>query len=200
MGIYSYTFEMQMPLFVICLLACLVGVLLYYKLKKNHKYKLSFMILFIIYLLVFFSVTIFPITIVTELGKGTFIDTNQGAFFQLIPGAGLEDITMYSFIKQIIGNILLFVPMYFFIRYIMEGRKKATLKSIGIGILASFGIELVQLLINIITNYANHICDIDDIICNTIGVVVGALLFMLIGKIKVMNKFVKEKIVYKNYN
>ena len=82
----------------------------------------------------------------------------------------------------------------------MEGRKKATLKSIGIGILASFGIELVQLLINIITNYANHICDIDDIICNTIGVVVGALLFMLIGKIKVMNKFVKEKIVYKNYN
>lgn len=194
MELLSYTIEMQPLLFSACAFICILGVLLFYKYKKNHKYQLYFILLFAFYILVLLSLTMFPLKFITEAGRNTQIADTSMPFVQLIPGTILKNSIPYNILKQVLGNILLFVPMYFFMKYIT----KSTLKSIFIGIGVSFGIELIQLLIDILTNYSNHICDIDDIICNSIGIFLGALIFKIITLIKPLDDFIKKYIVYKS--
>ena len=76
-----------------------------------------------------------------------------------------------GFIKNTIGNIVLFVPYGFFCFYYTKEKR------ISIGILvaciASFCIELVQFLIG-------RSFDIDDIILNVFGAIIGFLLYKLL--------------------
>ena len=69
--------------------------------------------------------------------------------------------------NNIIQNILLFVPLGFLI-----GDKRVIL----IGLLLSIGIELAQYIFRL------GYCELDDVLNNTIGVAIGALLFKKFGK------------------
>ena len=64
------------------------------------------------------------------------------------------------------------------------------------GMVCSFSLEIIQLLIDVITRYPNRVCDIDDFILNSIGVIIGYLLYVLISKISVTDKLFK-RLVYK---
>ena len=55
---------------------------------------------------------------------------------------------------------------------------------------------MIQLLIDVITRYPCHVCDIDDFILNSIGVIIGYLLYVLISRISVTDKLFK-RLVYK---
>lgn len=73
-------------------------------------------------------------------------------------------------------NILLFVPFGFGLPFITDFRMK---KVVFIGLLCSFLIELLQLTTGLISGISFRIADVNDILFNTTGVVIGYLLFVV---------------------
>lgn len=145
-----------------------------YLIKNNQKfcfYKELFMLLFILYVMCLFEIV-------------TLQDQNYG-LSNIIP---FKEIFRYEvgsrlFIKNIIGNILLFLPYGYFASDYLKSKKMWPICLLTM--LVSVTIECVQL--NIGRTY-----DIDDVILNTIGGIIGYWLYRLIEKIKVkLPKFFK---------
>lgn len=144
-------------------------------LKKNNQkfcfYKELFMLLFILYVMCLFEIV-------------TLQDHNYG-LSNIIP---FKEIFRYEvgsrlFIKNIVGNILLFLPYGYFASDYLKSKKMWPICLLTM--LVSVTIECVQL--NIGRTY-----DIDDVILNTIGGIIGYWLYRLIEKIKVkLPKFFK---------
>lgn len=88
--------------------------------------------------------------------------------------------------RNIILNILLFVPMGFLIPLLNKKLRKPYI-TIGIGFLISLLIEIIQAIAHI------GICELDDIFNNTIGTVIGYCLFYAIFIIR--NKEESKKIL-----
>lgn len=78
-------------------------------------------------------------------------------------------------LAQIIMNILLFIPIGLFIGGALK--KKQLLNAMGIGFALSFFIELTQLV------STRGVFNIDDIIHNTFGCVIGYLCFIICYKL-----------------
>lgn len=81
----------------------------------------------------------------------------------------------YKFMKNIVGNILLFVPYGFFSSYYINNKKIGT--NIVLCLIATFCIESIQY-------YIGRVFDIDDIILNVLGGFCGYLLFVALTAIK----------------
>ncbi|MBA3927351.1 VanZ family protein [Listeria rustica] len=79
------------------------------------------------------------------------------------------------FLRQVVGNILLFVPLGFSLPIIVK--KFSWKKVVLTGFLISLSIELGQWLLGLYLGYNYRATDIDDLIFNTIGTFLGVLLF-----------------------
>lgn len=79
------------------------------------------------------------------------------------------------FLKNVIGNMIMFMPYGFFISYFLKAEKKSTI--IYLSIIVSLTIEITQLIIG-------RVFDVDDIMLNIIGGLIGFYLyqFMIIMK------------------
>lgn len=133
------------------------------KREKFVLYKELTYLLFIIYLLSLFYIV-------------TFQDDNYG-MSNLIP---FKEIFRYKFtsrlfVKNIIGNILLFMPFGLFIAAYLDYKK--IYPTIILSLISSISIEVVQLIIG-------RVFDIDDIILNVIGGTIGALIYVILDKIR----------------
>lgn len=84
-----------------------------------------------------------------------------------------ENVELY---KDIIGNILLFIPFPFFLFFFF--RVKTFSRLLFISIAASFLIEALQYLMNV------GVADVDDLVLNTIGSLLGILLLATIRNFK----------------
>lgn len=127
-------------------------ILVRIKYKKKIEFNKEFsLIMFIIYLLILFFIVTYP---VNEYGYN-----NYSLFRELLR----YKIGSNGFINNIIGNILLFIPFGMFLRYYF---KLKIISLIFITILYSLSIEVTQILIN-------RVFDIDDIILNLIGAIIG---------------------------
>lgn len=107
--------------------------------------------------------------------KDYFVDitTGRGFFFTII---------------NFFGNLAVFVPIGFFVALLFE---KATWKrSFAVGLGMSFGIEVCQW-------FLMRSSDIDDIILNTFGAVLGYFVYLLLKKIfpQLTESFLPKKIV-----
>ena len=121
-------------------------------------YKELFMLAFLIYAMLLFYVV-------------TFQDVNYGTN-NFIP---FKEILRYKFgskvfMRNILGNILLFAPFGLFVSYIMKTRKVTPI--LFISLVTSGVIEYTQLKIG-------RTFDIDDIILNVAGGFVGYLIFII---------------------
>lgn len=141
--------------------------------KKFIIHKELFGFVFIMYILCLYHVV-------------TFQDINYGTN-NFIP---FKEMFRYSvgslkFIKNIIGNILLFVPFGFFSSYYLKAKKIST--PFILTLITSLTIEIVQY-------YIGRVFDIDDIILNVLGGVIGALIYIILDKIRdnLPNPFNKE--------
>lgn len=138
-----------------------------YIIKNNQKfcfYRELFMLLFIVYVMCLFEIV-------------TIQDHNYG-LSNYIP---FKEIFRYKigsrlFIKNIIGNILLFLPYGYFSADYLKSKK--ILPICLLTMLVSITIECVQLNIG-------RTFDIDDVILNTLGGIAGYLLYRLMEKIKI---------------
>lgn len=100
-------------------------------------------------------------------------------------------ISMFSYYYNLYGNILWFVPMGFGSAYLLK-KKHSFLRTLSIGFLVSFSIETLQYLLD------TGIPDIDDLIFNTLGTMIGIWFFHFIHwtrskRIKKQDKLINKK-------
>ncbi len=144
-------------------------------LKGNKKFVLHkelMALVFIIYILCLYYVV-------------TSQDINYGGV-NLIPFKEMfrYEFGSYKFMKNIIGNILLFIPYGFFSSYYLNNRKIST--NVVVCLIASFTIECIQY-------YIGRVFDIDDIILNVFGGFCGCLIYVALTAIKSkLPKFMKS--------
>ena len=95
---------------------------------------------------------------------------------------------MRNSLRNVIGNILVFMPLGFFIPLLFD--KFNNLKKVlKVGCLSSLAIELSQLFVG------SNVCDIDDVIYNTLGALAGFICYKtfetIIKKVNLKNKLDK---------
>ena len=81
----------------------------------------------------------------------------------------------YKFMKNVVGNILLFIPFGFFASHYLSTTKWST--PVFVTLLVSFGAEAIQY-------YIGRTFDIDDIILNILGGFLGYLLYVCLTAVK----------------
>ena len=112
-------------------------------------------------------------------------DINYGGV-NLIPFKEMfrYQIGSYKFMKNIIGNILLFIPYGYFSSYYLNNKKVGT--TITLSLIATLCIESIQY-------YIGRVFDIDDIILNVFGAFCGYLIYIALNAIKgKLPKFMKS--------
>ncbi len=92
------------------------------------------------------------------------------------------------FIKNVLGNIIMFVPYGFFVSYYLDLKKPNAV--LVLVILLSLSIETTQLIIG-------RVFDIDDIILNTLGGLVGFFLYHSLDTVNErLPKILKRPAIY----
>lgn len=81
----------------------------------------------------------------------------------------------YKFMKNVVGNILLFLPFGFFASHYINTKKAST--PVIVALIVSFTAEAIQY-------YTGRIFDIDDVILNVFGGFLGFLLYIALDAIK----------------
>ena len=117
----------------------------------------------------------------------TFQDVNYG-ISNFTP---FKEIFRYSFgspkfIRNVVGNIVLFIPYGFIASYLLKNKRFSVITILTI--IVSVTIETVQY-------YIGRVFDIDDIILNVIGGIVGFLIYIGLDAIRNKVKILKNDTV-----
>ncbi len=144
--------------------------------KSFRLYEELFNLMFIVYLLVLFQL----VTSQDLIGGGTNLTPFKEIFrYELMSS---------SFIKQVLGNIVLFVPLGYFVSYYCK--IKGIVGITIVSLLSSVTIEIVQ-------HFIGRSVDIDDVILNVVGGIIGFLLYKLFKSInEKLPNFMKKKWFY----
>lgn len=144
--------------------------------KSFRLYEELFNLMFIVYLLVLFQL----VTSQDLIGGGTNLTPFKEIFrYELMSSA---------FIKQVLGNIVLFVPLGYFVSYYCK--IKGIVGITIVSLLSSVTIEIVQ-------HFIGRSVDIDDVILNVFGGIIGFLLYKLFKSInEKLPNFMKKKWFY----
>lgn len=153
--------------------------------------------LFVLYILLLVGITLFPIEII--FGEGhrelrSMLTLEQRIGINIIPLRAYiqgffslkeSNIGYYFFIRSILGNIILLMP---FIGYLLMYKKELrSIKNVTItAFVISLSIELLQLLENLsyLSGISGRTVNVDDLILNTIGGILGYCIFKMIYKTK----------------
>ncbi|MBQ6476989.1 MAG: VanZ family protein [Bacilli bacterium] len=173
LGVIDVTF----PMVIISVVVAILLRISYLIKNKIHftLHKELFMLAFIIYILCLFQVV-------------TLQDTVSWSTNNFIPFKEIlrYDIGSNLFLKNVIGNVLLFIPFGYFISYILKVEK--VYLPILIIFITSIAIELVQL-------YIGRVFDVDDVILNLIGGIIGYILYKIVTGIGKKFKIFDNEIV-----
>lgn len=165
-GTIKGVMEFTWPMIIICILT--LSSLRITDIIKNKKpfvlYKEIFLLFFLVYILCLFQ-------IVTFQDQSLYISGNN-----LVP---FKEILRYEigsrlFIKNVIGNVVMFIPYGIFASLFTKIEKP--FHAICLVFFASVTVETTQLMIG-------RVFDIDDIILNVIGGFIGYGIYMLIDAI-----------------
>ena len=156
-----------------------ISMRIFYLIKNKQKlifYREFLALVFIIYVLCLFYVVTFQ-----DVGwsSSNFIPFKEMFRYKL--GSRL-------FIKNVLGNIIMFMPYGFFVSYYLNLKKP--LSSFLMILLVSISIETTQLMIG-------RVFDIDDIILNVIGGMIGFYIYNFLNIINDhLPSILKNPIVY----
>ncbi len=145
--------------------------------KEFVFYKEIFLLLFLGYSLLLFE-------LVTEKDVNIPSGTNFIPFTEIFR----YEFGSKLFLQQVIGNIILFIPFGYFATYYIKAKKP--LNILIVVLLSSGVIETVQYFIG-------RSFDIDDIILNTIGGLIGFLIYRVLDAVrKVLPSFFQRELFY----
>ncbi len=160
-GVINFTWPMIVISSVI-----MISFRLCYLISTKEKivfYKELFMLIFGIYILCLFQIVTFQ--------DNTVWSSNNFIPFQEIMR---YNITSRLFFKNVLGNLLLFMPFGFFVSYYLKSEK--IYLPLTLMLIASISIEVVQLLIG-------RVFDVDDILLNLLGGTIGFCIFHVLRRI-----------------
>lgn len=159
-GVVDFTWPMVI---ISCII--IISLRISYLIKNKERlvlYKELLMLGFIIYSMCLFQIV-------------TFQDEVSWSTNNFIP---FREILRYNigsrlFIKNVLGNMLLFLPFGFFTSYLLDNKKP--LLTVVLTLIASLSIEVVQLMIG-------RVFDVDDIILNVLGALLGYFIYRLFDR------------------
>ena len=166
-GVVNFTWPMLIISIVI-----MVSVRLAYLIKAKEKviiYKELLMLCFAIYILCLFQVVTFQDDV-------TWSSNNFIPFKEILR----YSITSRLFWKNVVGNMIMFLPFGFFISYYLRVEKVNL--TLLLTFIASIAVEFVQMCIG-------RVFDVDDIILNLLGGTVGFVIYNTLRRIG--NRFPK---------
>ena len=171
---YLYFNNIGIPLFFIGVVLLIIILIRLWKQKDNHSY-LFFFSLFWIYLMLGIDKVFFPLEI-----NGIYVDEMRQvpilAFINLKPFFLSIDNVTVAMTRQLINNVILTIPFGFGLNFLTPVKtRKVVVISIALGI----GVEVMQLFLSLILGYPYRVIDIDDALCNMVGVLLGYGLFKL---------------------
>ena len=135
--------------------------------KDNRQHNLT-RILFAVYFLILVWILLFKMSFsIDELYKNRSIN--------LIPFMGSVIVNGKIDTSEIINNIIVFIPVGIYV--CMLKKDWSILKKISVGFFISLGIEVLQFILAI------GATDITDLIGNTLGGIIGILVFYLFSKV-----------------
>ena len=177
------------PVFVALLLAGSIGGWFIHR-KKNWEIRYWLIPAFIFYLLLLVDTTLFPIYFFEEEIKEWVRQDVSGrfVFIQPIPFASLRNYGTPGAKIQLIGNLLLLMPMGAF-AVVCREQSKAWKLALSVS-LVSVGIELTQLAINFLTGYPSRVTDVDDLILNAAGAIAAVWITKRLLKQKIIRKLI----------
>ena len=132
-----------------------------YIIKNKEKFILYREILFLVF--AFYTVCLFEVVTVSDIN--TLSGNNFIPFVEILRYKPFERL----FIKNIVGNVVMFIPLGIFLGRYTKGKR--TIFLLILTILTSVSIECTQLLIG-------RVFDVDDIILNVSGGVIGYILYL----------------------
>lgn len=158
---------------VLLYMIMLVVLFIISKIRKKRVISIDFFIQasFILYLMMLAKYTLLPIRLFDDL------DVSNATYFQLTPLTSILfylqnlDVPVYGI--QLFGNLVLLLP---FAIYLNIKKQRSLIFNIITPIIISLSIETLQLLIDFITQFPNKIFDVDDLLLNVAGFLIGALL------------------------
>ena len=160
-------------------------LVLYKRNKKINILRECILLLFVLYFLVLLLITIFKFSSISfsnPLDKygyrkyGVFGIINLIPFKETISTLTNNRVPIMMPIRNIVGNILLFIPLGLMIPILFEKYNKLS-KIFFLGFISSLSIEVVQLFVG------DNVSDIDDIIFNTTGAILGLLCYKFLKKV-----------------
>lgn len=160
-GVVDFTWPMVI---ISCII--IISLRISYLIKNKERfvlYKELLMLGFIIYSMCLFQIV-------------TFQDEVSWSTNNFIP---FREILRYNigsrlFIKNVLGNMLLFLPFGFFTSYLLDNKRP--LLTVVLTLVASLSIEVVQLMIG-------RVFDVDDIILNVLGGTFGFYLYNILDRL-----------------
>lgn len=171
--------KMSLPTLVIVLTIVVILRATYIMTSDKRKfclYEEIFEILFLAYL-----VLLFQLVTSQDLPGG---GTNLMPFREILR----YDVGTKTFYKQVFGNILLFIPLGYFATSYCKIKGLGTITLVSL--LSSITIEVTQ-------HYIGRTFDIDDIILNVVGGIVGFLIYTALNAIRNhMPKFLQRDWFY----
>lgn len=157
--------DMTWPMLLISVVV-VVSLRITYLIKNREHFTLYQELLtlsFIIYILCLFQIVTFQDTV--SWSSNNFIPFRE--IFRYHIGSRL-------FLKNVLGNVLLFMPFGFFSSYYLKFKKPWVI--LGLTLVTSFSIEVIQMSIG-------TVFDVDDILLNIVGGYFGYLIYSVISRI-----------------
>lgn len=151
---------------LIIILVIICSLRITYLISRHKRFQLHkelIALIFIVYILCLFHVVTFQDN---NYGKSNFIPFKE--IFRY-------NIGTTKFIKNVMGNIVLFIPYGFLSSYYLNNKKFSVITVLTL--IVTITIETVQY-------YIGRVFDIDDIILNLFGSIIGFLIFVGIDAIR----------------
>ena len=171
-GTFKWLFNALWPVVLVALVVAII--FRYYMIKKNNTkvvlYEEIIKLSFVVYILCLFYVVTYPDDYV-PWSTSNFIPFREIFRYKLFDRL---------FIKNVIGNMFMFLPFGFYLSYLLKINKKRQI--LLFSLFVSFSIEIAQSMIG-------RVFDIDDVILNVCGGLIGYYIYRFLHYLK--NKFPK---------
>ncbi|WP_370874606.1 VanZ family protein [Guptibacillus hwajinpoensis] len=182
--------EVVIVLGVICYIAMRVISALKLKYKKPFNWlKELIRMLVVVYTFMVISVTLFPLVLLGDntYGINSFRSLNYIPLMSIFSdieqiGTAYDGDTLFMLkliVKNVGGNILLLMPLGFFAPMLLDMYKRLK-NTLLLGLVAALSIECLQFIELLFGIGMGRVVDIDDVICNVIGTVLGFLIYRMI--------------------
>jgi glycopeptide antibiotics resistance protein len=185
--------------YLVITISLIIYVLILFAIRIKKRFSIEEFILysgFYVYSCFVINKVFFPLPI-TDIGLFREINNSRPIIFNYIPFNFIIDIfekssSNHQLIRQVVGNVVLFGPYGFLVPLIFL-KFDSFKKLIVLGIITSLSIELIQLITSLLMGFTYRIADIDDIICNTTGTLIGYCAYKaslpFLKRLVLLNKF-----------